>query len=254
MPGLIWYVGWAVVGLMVGTVAFNVAPIIAAPFVSREKRQELGRKFGHMSMFAYGRALLIRRKHGGMALKRSSYDAEKGGETVTLDDETLYWEDPNRQMQLLQSKKFGCVYEKSNMVSSPRLAAIAKTARDYVKAGKHVVHVSRAVEADGGMAERTQRLFSTHVPLPAGSRMVDLAWTASGAPGCGDPGDADTAEEYTKLSQAGFKSPNLMDTLELLIAYGLGVLAMWALAQVGGAGGGGGIAGPSVSLFMGVPF
>lgn len=236
-PNLMWYAGWFVLAIMLGGILVCVAPIVVGPMLDLDRRTKLGRKFGHAAMFAYGRAVLVRRKHGGHALKGSKFDSEKEAEQLTIGGEKKHFEDPNTVMQLLENKKFACAYERSEILTSPKLADIGRAAREFRDGGHHSVRVP-VQDPETGEVAGEQTMFSTVLPLDVRERMVDLADAFSIAPGSLAPGDAETAEEYTKISQQGFQSADLMTTIQFLTAYGVGALAAYMVVESGHGGGG----------------
>jgi hypothetical protein len=229
---------WAVGFYLLGGLLFVGFPILVGPMLPREFRQRLGRAYGHMAMFSLDRALLVRRKHGGYALAASSFHGGKRSEEISMNKETEDYEDTATCMQLLYNKKFGITYGKSNIITTPKLSALAKAAKEFAREEKH-----KLVDADG------RKYFSASIGIDATHRMVDIANSIASAPGSADPKLADDTEHYTKLSQIGFKSANWQDTMTLLLAFGLGVLAVMGIfparANLGGGGGG-----TSISLMV----
>lgn len=237
----IWSLGFFLTGFLV----FIGTPLFIGPMLDREKRQRLGRIYGAMAAFAFQRFMLFRRKHGGHTLTATSYSGEKRAEEVELNGETMHYEDPNTQMKLFCNRKFGCAYEKSNIITSPSMADLARAGKEFVSNDQHVQEIRWNNPSEGAMTDGGQnvaddgytRVFASLVRIPERHRFVDLADAFYAAPGSATPSDAKTSEEYTKLSQAGLKSANYMDIMLLLLAYGAGVLAFWALASQQGLGG-----------------
>lgn len=228
---------WGIGFYLLGGLLFVGLPILVGPMLPREIRQRLGRVYGHMAMFSLDRALLVRRKHGGYALAASTFHGGKRSEEISMNKETEDYEDTATTMQLLYNKKFGISYGKINIITTPKLSALAKIAKEWYREEKHRLTTNEVT------------YYSASIPVDATHRMVDMANSIASAPGSADPKLADDTEHYTKLSQAGFKSANWTDTMTLLLAFGLGVLAVMGIfqarASMGGTGGG-----TSISLMI----
>ena len=236
MSLILWCTGF----FFLGMVLCVGIPILVGPQLPREVRQKWADTWAKLTMRTFDRAMLIRRKHGGYDLVASKFDSEKRGEKMNVNGNEKIATDPNTQMKLWKKKKFGMLYEKSDIITGPKVAELGKKGDEFVRSGENMI------EQEG------QKFFSTTLSVDNVWRFCDLASMYHAAAGSADPGDSETAETYTELSQAGFKSANLMDTIPLLLAFGAGVLAVFGLMQARSGGVGGGVRMPMMIDVMGV--
>lgn len=204
-------------GFFIGLLAFYLIPLVARahrPTGDRVAHYYLKR----IGMPILGRALLIKRKHGGFYLKASSYDSKHAKEKTVINGETKHFDDPANMMSRLGGWPFALAHEESGTIITPRLAEVARESKRRERKGELTI------------TKNGDEYVNGYAPIPNDTnRLVDLDDALALLPGNAEPGTTDWAIEVTKQSLSPFHEKNLMDYATGLIVAG----AMWGLCYVG---------------------
>lgn len=206
--------GYYLIPLVLGAIAPGKVPV----------QHYIGTSLGLL-----GRALAIKRKHGGWWLKKSSFDAKYGKERTSINGETQHFDDPESLMSRMYGWPFGVAHEKSGTITTPRYAELGEVLRDRVREG------SLFYEHDG------ETYVNGYVRVADDDdRLVNIDHALALMTGDAQPNTTDWAEEITVKSQSVFESGNLVDYVGGLAAFGVAFGAVWFATQVGSNGGSGG--------------
>lgn len=219
---------WGTVGFMTGIVMFLAVPILLGPNLPAKYRNKLAQPYFGLCMLAMERALLVRRKHSGWSLVSCSYDAEKEAEKAAIGGEEMHFEDPFDFMSRLKKRPFGVAWEPFPGILDPVAAEIGEMDE---RASESVGDEMELVLGDG---EETETVIRNHVRLPGNERLVDLVHTLQLMLGDGSPKDPSKAWEYTKKSQSGYSTRDIMGVMTWILAYGAGAGMVWFIVSQGG--------------------
>jgi len=216
-------------GLVLGVIAYFLVPIVVAR-VLPDRFEAVRAHYERTAMGWLERGLLIKRKHGGWILKRTSFDAAVGKEKTTINGETRHFEDVETLMSRFRGYPLGLAHESSGTIMTPRYAELGEALRDRAREGRlfHDEDGETYVNGWVRIADRDDRLVNLDHALPLMS-------------GSADAGTTEWSAEITKLSQAPFKSGSIVDYLGGVVAFGVAFGAFWLASEVGGGGGGGGV-------------
>lgn len=232
-------------GLILGCVAYVALPTIVAG-ISPTYARKLERHYGQTAMALLGRALLVKRKHGGWYLKRSSFDAEYGKEKTKINGETKHFDDPENLMSRLYTWPLGLVHEKSETILDARFAELGEILRNRARAGELFYEQGGETYVNG-----TVRVADDD------DRLVNLDYALALVQGDADPGTTDWSIEITKQSQSPFSDASFVDYIGAIVAFFAPIGAGWALVEMGvvgaaSSGGGGSVLGIGFINALGV--
>lgn len=222
-------------GFFLGIIGFFLVPLVARGH--RPTGDRIANWYLQLGMSLLGRALLIKRKHGGYYLKASSYDAKHGKEKTVINGETKHFDDPANVMSRLFGWPFALAHEESGSIISPRLAEIGHEVKRRARKGELLV-------------EQDSTYVNGYVPLGDDNTLVDPDDALALMPGNANPGTTDWAIEVTKQSLSPFHDANIMDYATGLIVAGAMWGLCWAGYQVVGDSGGGGGSVSEISIGM----
>lgn len=229
-------------GILLGIIGFFVLPLLASA-VSSSLGSRLADRWCRYGMQLLGRALLIKRKHGGYWLKRSSFDAQYGKEKTTINGEPKHFEDPENLMSRLYGWPFALAHAKSGTIIDPRFAELGEYLRERARTGSLVYDDGDETYVNGHVrvADDDERLVNPDHAIALVS-------------GDAEPGTTDWSIEVTKHSQSPFAERSYIDYIGGIVAYLAPVGACWALFKFldTGAAGGGGPTVPVGALLSGV--
>jgi len=214
-------------GFIVGLIAYFLLPIVVAR-IAPGRFEAVRAHYERTAMGWLERGLLIKRKHGGWILKRTSFDASVAKEKTRINGETRHFEDVENLMSRFRGYPFGLAHERSGTITTPRYAELGETLRDRAREGTlfHEEDGETYVNGWVRIADRDDRLVTLDHALPLMS-------------GSADAGTTQWSTEITKLSQAPFKSGSIVDYLGGVVAFGVAFGAFWLASEVGAGGGGG---------------
>lgn len=177
-----------------------------------------------MGMACLGRGLLIQRAHGGLTLKKTTFDSSVSGEKARISGNIKQWSDPHNMMSRFQGRPFGLAHETSNTILDARTLALARRFRELDRRGEW--------EVDG----RFRAFF--HVEEGDSTDLVDIADGLSVVQHSEAPGLVDRLKEFVRKSQMMFNAPRLMQHSAWLIALGVGFGLMFLANRLADTSGG----------------
>lgn len=221
---------WGILAFLLGFLAFLGTPVLVAPMLPVERRQDVTNRYYALAMQAFRRTLLMRREHSGYALVSSAFDTSRQKEKVSVGDDTYHYGDPQNWMTRVHTRPFGLVIEGRDLILHPMVADIGhKAALRDARGDRELVHT------DEETGQKT-RLFNPHVRLPAGLTAPDINYAKGPVPHEGTPKDPTTAEENTRKSQLPYKKKDVIAATSLMIAFAAGGGLAWAvITNAGGA-------------------
>lgn len=221
---------WFIVGVLFGIVCFIAAGPLLGPALPRSRQKQLGDFYIGIAMEFLGRVILVRRKHGGFDLKPSKWDAKEQSEKTRIGGETRHFEDPDDMILTLKNRNFGMVFEGYNIFVDPMMADVAAHHHEWIAEEQH----QRTVDVDGAR----MRVFTRYMPIPDSVRNIDIKSVRHMMNGSADPGITETADEYTRKSQEGFDTADViaMGGIAMLFVVGFGTVVLGA--RYAGDGGG----------------
>lgn len=222
---------WGTVMFLLGAILYFPVPVLFAPIMPKRLRRRIAGRYYGMMADVMRMFLFVRRSVGSFTIEPAEYDDDiEGSLKFVLDGEKRNVHDPGDKMSLLFNRPCGLVYEGRDVILEPRDAEFGEFERDRVDRGDH------KRKSDSG-----QRQYSGHLPIPDGRRLLDLADARYILPGSSKTSWASTAYQQAKKSQSGFDSRNAVEVMSLVMAFVVGVGAVWFLFSQGGGGGGGGV-------------
>lgn len=216
----------AIGGLVFGIIVYFLRPILIGAIDPDRVPED---KYYATAMGILGRALAVKRKHGGWWLKKSTFDAKYAKERTSINGETQHFDDPENLMSRFYGWPFGIAHEKSGTITTPRYAELGEVCRDRNRDGSLFYETSDGELFVNGyvrIADRDDRLVNIDHALPLMT-------------GDAEPGTTDWSEEITKKSQNPFKSGNIVDYMGGIVAFGATFGAAWLANEVASSSGGG---------------
>jgi len=215
------YKVWVAISFLSGQLLFYALPVVVTPSLPSSARRKVGAFYFQLAQQVMQRGMISRRKLGGLSLIPSTYDSKREGERVTLGGERLHFDDPHNLMSRFCKLPFSLTYEGSSSILDPRIAEAGEHLGEWAGSGEH------KREINGG------RYYSREFTIPEGESLVDPKKALSALPGSASPKISDTAWEYGKESQSGFRSVPLLQAGSVMMMYGLGVASVWFLSEYG---------------------
>ena len=236
---MILAITWGLVGLLLGASAFVVVPWTLAMLGGVDVRDRVGRYYVGQMMTVLGDAALIAREQGGVALTSVSYDAEFGGDKVTVAGKTGHLVDDLNMKSRLANKPFGVGLESHPVYTSPLMA-------EFAEYGTDARHDGRIATTDGGV-----RL---DFEIPAVPTVADLRGAYRALDGDARRRFGVLSESWAQKSQEKFgQRISLGQTLILMAAFAVGSgMAILTMKYGTGGGGGGGVEVPIQIARVGV--
>jgi len=232
-----WTLG-AILGFQMGLVIVIVTPVAIVPELSAGIRDKVSNIYYHMSMFAFGRALIARRTNGGVSLIRSKFSGARGAEKFKMDGDTKYVEDTRNFMRTLMNKPFGLFFEGVNAIVDPMVAEVGEAQADQHNQSLHMVEDVRFAND----ANPAGKMFTPFVSIPRTRRLVDIANAAHVIHGSVEPHESETAYIWTVKSQELFsRFDQLKRTMVMLMAFATGYGMTWFGMTQGDTVSGGGL-------------
>lgn len=236
----LFYAVLAAVGAwFLGMLVFIGTPVLAAELPAKYSRP-VANTYRWLSNVAFGRVLLVARKHAGLKPCASRFDIESGTETVHLDGEQEDFPDVGSRMRYMGNTLYGIALERVSAIVDPIDAEIGRAKRRLEAQGE----LSKPVEAFDGVGTEAggQTALAEHALLdsvPKCLKMDEATWLMGSS---GEPTDVETSENFAERSQEKLRSTNYMNIMlfAVLFVVGLiGVYAVFSLMQGGGGGGAG---------------
>lgn len=219
-----------------GVVGFFVLPLFAAGLPWQYAKRVLG-TYHSIAMTLLGRGLLLQRSHGGLSLKKSTFDArfEEGAEKVRIGGETKHFRDPHDFMSTFKGRPFGMAHEDRSVIVDARVAYLGRRFRHLVENG----------DFEHGDA------LKAYFAIPEGVRsLVNLSDIKAIVQQSGAPVAASREETHAEKSQEGFNTRNIIDTMTWLISLGAGYGLMFMANELSNSTSGGG--GSVIPIVVGV--
>lgn len=232
--GLSFVIG-GILGWQVGLMILIVYPALIAPMMGPGHRAKIANIYYHMSMFSLGRALHVRRTHGGVDLINSSFSGKRDGEKMKIGGETKVIEDTHNFLRTFKNKPFGLFYEGVNCIVDPAISEIA-----YAKKQQHVNDEHTRVDPVFATDDNPEgEMFTSYVEIPKERSLVDIAHGADILHGSAAPSASQTAYVWGQKSQELFdRFDNFERIMMILMAFGAGYGFTWfGLDQAGGSSG-----------------
>lgn len=204
-----------------GVMAFVVFPIVAAFLPWSVAKGIIGR-YQQIAMQLIGRGLLLMRSHGGLSLKKSTYDARLGAEKVWLGREKQHFFDPHDYQATFKGYPFGLAHEDRAVVIDCRTAYFGRVFRELVQ--------NERSERDG--------MLKAYFAVPEGVRqLVNIADALPVIQNPARPNVTDRIDSYAEKGQSLFNSrADLVSQAQWFIALVVGVGVVWGLKQLATSG------------------
>jgi hypothetical protein len=231
-------VNWAtmaVVGFGLGLLAYISLPVLVAPFLVARDRTRITDSYYGLAQSAFRRTTLLDRKHSGMKLIPSSFDAEAEAEAVEVDGDQGHAQDKAGWMGRAHAKPFGLVHEARAAFVHPMLAEIGKRIRERNAAGNEWQTIQVGTD-DSGEPIYQERL-NAHVTVPDRLRLIDPSNAKAALLGTGKLRDKELGEDLAEKSQSGFGSTDLVQAVSLIMALLAGCAAAWFIWSNSSGGG-----------------
>jgi hypothetical protein len=181
--------------------------------------------YWRQSSVVAGRLQVVERDHGTHTILATSYKPEWGDEG-TLDEETQHWSDELNNMGRLFGRPVGFISERMNVIGHPRHCEVGREHLRQQERGE----TSITVETDGGQVQARE----TRVELPDQPRLVS-AHDLKGVLGdSASPRLGEVSYEFTELSQAGFRSTNIVEAMTFVLAYAASFGMIWFISENSG--------------------
>lgn len=217
---------WAVLGWLVGILAYFTVGFIAQPIVSKSRVNSIANHYSEIAMKLLERAVLVERgtKYD---IYRTSHDPEKNADTFNLDGETAHVTNDTGLLTTLHKKPLGMVPPPEEGISSyvsPEVAEFGEIEADRKEHGEI---------RDGGS-------YDPDVTLSPGRPLVQLRdYARHMIPGGRSLYDLDETIDLYQQSQKMFGSSKTTQFMILIMAYGAAMLVTWIiLSQTGNAAAG----------------
>lgn len=222
---------------MTGLTLFFVVPVFLGGFLPQRGRQYIGDVYTKMAMTAIDRGTVVIRDHGGLDLVPMRFDVDKEAEEVTLDGETEHITDDFNVIGWLYNRQFGIADESASVFTDCLWSEIGSLVAKHRTEGRLTRQVK--VKTDGGDGEERVELrtqMSDILPLDTESRLIWPGSVRKTVGGNRRPTDGETAYEQGEKSQEGFhRSVSIGQATAIGIAFGLGGVLVWFIANYGNA-------------------
>lgn len=209
-----------------GIMSFLVLVPIAAALLPWHTAQHITRPYQKLAMALVKSGLMIQRSHGTYSFKKAKYDPKVNAMYVRMGGEKQYYEDPNNYISTLYGYTFGLAYEHENgaVITTPRLCYVAERFRELKQTGEWIKNGARKAV----------------ISIPRDLRLVKPSMMKYIVQKSASPRAVTRSRTYAEKSQAGFDSPNYVDTMTWIMTLGAAMGLMWLASEFSSMGGGGG--------------
>lgn len=216
--------------LLLMMVALGAVAYVLVSFVAGLLPNQIGRRVTGFNldlvMTMLGRALLIKRAHGGFRLKKSTFDTKVGEEKVYLGGEPRWFSDPSGFMSTFRGKPFGIAHEKRNTITTPVEADLGQRENELRSEGEW------CITKDG------TDYFRSFFHIDEGLQLVNMDGVLNVIQGGADSASVDRTFTFIELSQQRFDSANVADYMAWLAAMGVPFGLMLLASKVSTSSGG----------------
>jgi len=223
MNVILWGVLWATAGWLTGLLVYFTAGLFTLP-AGPKLRNRAANYYSKQAMKLLGRAALIERGTKWDVFS-ATHDAEKNVDEVSIDGNTDHISNEAQLLSTLHKKPFGLApppEERESAYVSPELGELGRIDAELEEQGE-------LKDEDGDYVD--------YVPISDDRPLVQLREFARRMiPGSRSVWDVDETVELYKQSQSGFTSPDTVQYMILIVAYGAGALLTWLIVtNAGGA-------------------
>jgi len=220
---ILWVVTWGLAGWLVGLLAYFTLGLFTLP-ARPELRNRAANYYSSQAMKLLGRAALVERGTK-FDIFSTSHDAERNVDEIEIDGKTGHISNEAGLLSTFHKQPFGLVPPPEERVAcyvSPEVAEVGK--------------VDVRLEEQGSLQDDSGE-FVDEVSLDAERPLVGLREAARRMiPGSRSIWDVRETVELYKQSQSGFTSPDTVQFMILIVAYGAGALLTWLIVtNAGGA-------------------
>lgn len=221
-----------------GLICFVALPWMIAPMLGEKWQVKVGRFYFWQSMMSYWNGQLVRRLMTGYDLASASHDPEMMADKVKINGEYQHRRDEVDMMSRLHNKPFGISFERLPVIVDVAFVELCQWHDKHTSNDRHLE--SETIRTDGGVHNRV-RGVNPYFEVSKGLRLVDPSNAIDLISGSAKPDDGETAKEFTKKSQEGFRSQiGAAETLGVILGFGAGMGGMLLADKIVGSSGGGG--------------
>lgn len=224
---------------LIGIMVFMIGIPLLASLLPWRYAEGVVDQYQKIAISLVGKAIMLQRSHGGLALKKAKFDPQVGAMWIRIGGEKQYFEDPKNYMTTFKGRPFGLAHEDRATIVDARMAYLARRFRELREAGRF---------------EDDTKGFKAFFSIPEGERvLVNLADIKAIVQKSASPRAVTREKTIAEKSQEAFNSTNIVDTMTYLISLGAGMGLMWLAAEFAARSSGGGGGGSVIPIVLGWP-